>query len=198
MVSISSRRGNPARRPLQQCLSLPADHVILLKKELVLGKLKIDSGLFSHQPQTGSGITGMHTLPPQHPQCPETGCLGSRTPCPFLSLAVRDGDMSWQPSKGSSSQPAIPWPCSPRLPQQRQRRPLLRLRPAQSRLGAQPCASREACRERGHALGTYLGDTPGGMNRWAGGSRLRLSDSVIPLQLGAISDIPPGYRMVQR
>lgn len=50
VVFVSSRRGNPARPLLRQCLRLPGGHVILLKKELVLGKLKIDLGLFSHWP----------------------------------------------------------------------------------------------------------------------------------------------------
>lgn len=68
------------------------------------------------------------------------------------------GTCSWQPSKGSCSQTEILRPRSPCLPWQRQRRPLLCLRPAQSRLGPQPpCASLQACRERGRAQGTYRG-----------------------------------------
>lgn len=35
----------------------------------------------------------MNTVPPRHPQHAEAGCLGSRMPCPLLSLAVWDWDM---------------------------------------------------------------------------------------------------------
>jgi len=150
----------------------------------VLGKLKIDLRLFSHQPRAGGRITSTTMIPPPAPAAWLPGDRLPLLPCASSHLSAAQRTRSWQPSKGSSSQPETLTPRSPR-----------------SNTGRSSVCTRQGHQQR---EGTCLKDVPWGhawdhapgMNHQAAGSRLMLFNAVISIQPGAILDIPPGHRVV--
>lgn len=99
----------------------------------VLGKLKIDSGLFSHCREQVVRLQARTQWPPSTYSAAPRGRLPSlqRTLSPLVPNSAALGTCSWKPSKGSSSQPETLPLLSPHLSRQQQRRPLLCLHPAQ-------------------------------------------------------------------